>query len=156
DDVARRRLDQLDEIAGRRLGNLDVIVTKQSLNLEGMVVRIAALIGLVGLIAFVAWRGFREVADAVALADQRGVSRWRMAGWCTLTRLVPQLALAGAGALTLWGLAHVLPRESEARAHEQIADHAKAFSAAVRALDVIDARYHESQLELLAPQNLAG
>jgi hypothetical protein len=155
DDIARQRLEQLDELAGRRLGNLDVIATKQSLSLEGMVVRLAALIGLVGLIAFVAWRVFRELADAIELAAEKGTSRWRAIGWRTATRLVPQLALAGAGAGALYVLSDYLPRDSERRAREQIASHETAFEGAARALDVIDARYHESQLELLAADRTA-
>lgn len=156
DDVARERLGQLDEMTGRRVGNLDVIATKQSLSLEGMLVRIAALLGLVGLIAFVAWRLFRELADALTEANRRGAPRMRVIGWRSLTRLVPQLALAAAGALLLNFLSSYLPRDSERRARAQIASHAAAFDAAARALDVAEARYHESQLEILAPGDLAG
>lgn len=155
DDAARQRLAQVDEIAARRLGNLDVIATKQSLSLEGMLIRIAALVGLVGLIAFVAWRVFREVADALAVADQGGTPRMRAIGWRSLTRLVPQLALAAAGALLLNFLASYLPRDSERRAREQVAFQVAAFDAADRAFDVTEARYRESQLEILAPSDLA-
>jgi hypothetical protein len=156
DDIARQRLEQLDELAGRRVGNLDVIATKQSLSLEGMLVRIAALVGLVGLIAFVAWRLFRELTDALALANARGTKRLRTIGWCSITRLVPQLALAAAGALVLYFLSNYLPRASEVRAGKQIENHETAFEAAARSLDVIDARYHESQLEILAPDKIAA
>lgn len=155
DDVARERLAQLDQLAGRRLGNLDVIATKQSLSLEGMLVRIAALIGLVGLIVFVAWRVFRELADALALANEAGTRRLRVVGRRSVTRLLPQLLLAAAGALLLNFLASYLPRASEHRASEQVAQHDTAFDAAARALDVIDARYHESQLEILVPGKIA-
>lgn len=151
DDAARQRLDQADEIAGRRIGNLDVIATKQSLSLEGMLVRIAALIGLVGLIAFVAWRLFRELADAVAIASDRGTTRLRAIGWQSLTRLLPQLALAGGGAALLYFLAGELPRDSERRAHDQLAVQLAGFEAATGALDVTEARYRESQLEILTP-----
>jgi hypothetical protein len=157
DDAARQRLDQADEIAGRRIGNLDVIATKQSLSLEGMLVRIAALIGLVGLIAFVAWRLFSELADAVATANERGTPRLRAIGRQSLTRLVPQLALAGGGALLLYFLAGELPRDSQDRASKQLEDQVDAFNAATDALDVTEARYRESQLEILAqPTALAG
>ncbi|HZJ64104.1 MAG TPA: hypothetical protein VFD36_11350 [Kofleriaceae bacterium] len=149
DDIARQRLEQLDELAGRRLGNLDVIATKQSLSLEGMVLRIAALIGLVGLIAFVAWRSFREVADALAMPRNDDRSRMGMVLKRTLARLVPQLVLAGAGALLLYSLSDKLPRGAQGRADAQIAHHERTFFDAARKLDVIDARYHESQLELL-------
>jgi len=158
DDVARARLEQLDELAGRRLGNLDVIATKQSLSLEGMLIRIAALVGLVGLIVFVAWRVFREVGDALVTsgAGLRRFARVKAVGWRGGRRLVPQLALAGAGALVLYGLSSFLPRDSVRRADLQAARHEAAFAAAVHALDVIDARYHESQLEILAPDKIAG
>jgi len=160
DDVAQQRLAQLDEVAGRRLGNLDVIATKQSLSLEGMLVRIATLIGLVGLIAFVAWRMFRELADALALANVNNAPRLRAIGRQSMVRLAPQLALAGAGVLALYGLSKALPRDSENRAQQQTAQHEAAFDVAARALDVIEARYHESQLEILessqAPEKLAG
>ncbi len=160
DDIAQKRLAQLDEVAGRRIGNLDVIATKQSLSLEGMLVRIAALIGLVGLIAFVAWRVFRELADALAVANVNNTPRLRAIGRRSVTRLVPQLALAAAGALVLYGLSNALPRDSEHRASQQVAQHETAFDAATRALDVIEARYHESQLEILAstqaPEQLAA
>jgi hypothetical protein len=155
DDAARQRLEQVDAIAGRRIGNLDVIATKQSLSLEGMLVRIAALVGLVGLIAFAAWRLFRELADALAIASQRGTPRLRAIGWQSITRLVPQLALAAAGALLLNFLADYLPRDSERRARAQVASQIAAFDAAARALDVTEARYRESQLEVLAPADLA-
>jgi hypothetical protein len=155
DDAARQRLEQADEIAGRRIGNLDVIATKQSLSLEGMLVRIAALIGLVGLIAFVAWRLFRELAAAVATANERGTPRLRAVGWQSLTRLVPQLALAAGGALLLNFLAGYLPRDSERRAREQLAAQVAGFDAATAVLDVTEARYRESQLEILAPSDLA-
>jgi hypothetical protein len=149
DDIARQRLEQLDELAGRRLGNLDSIVTKQSLSLEGMVLRIAALIGLIGLIAFVAWRLFREVADALALPRPGDRSRMGMVAKRTAARLVPQLALAAVGAFVLYSLSDKLPRGARGRADAQIAHHERTFHDAARALDVIDARYHESQLELL-------
>jgi hypothetical protein len=155
DDAARERLEQADEIAGRRIGNLDVIATKQSLSLEGMLVRIAALVGLVGLIAFVAWRLFRELADAVAIANERGTTRLRAIGWQGLTRLLPQLALAAGGALLLNFLAGYLPRDSERRADHQLEVQLAAFDAATGALDVTEARYRESQLEILAPSDLA-
>lgn len=155
DDAARQRLEQADEIAGRRIGNLDVIATKQSLALEGMLVRIAALVGVLGLIAFVAWRLFRELADAVATANERGTPRLRAMGWQSLTRLLPQLALAGGGAALLYFLAGELPRDSQRRAGQQLKDQVLAFDAAVAALDVTEARYRESQLEILAPPNIA-
>lgn len=155
DDAARQRLEQADEIAGRRIGNIDVIATKQSLSLEGMLVRIAALIGLVGLIAFIAWRLFRELADAVAIAGQRGTTRLRAIGWQSLTRLLPQLALAAGGALLLNFLAGYLPRDSERRAGQQLEVQRAAFDVATGALDVTEARYRESQLEILAPSDLA-
>jgi hypothetical protein len=149
DDIARQRLEQLDELARLRLGNLDVIATKQSLSLEGMVLRIAALIGLIGLIAFVAWRLFREVADALALPRPGDGSRMGMVFKRTAARLVPQLALAAGGALLLYSLSDRLPRGAQGRADAQVAHHERTFHDAARALDVIDARYHESQLELL-------
>lgn len=155
DDAARQRLEQADEIAGRRIGNLDVIATKQSLSLEGMLVRIAALVGLVGLIAFVAWRLFRELADAVATANERGTPRLKMIGWKSLTRLLPQIALAGGGAALLYFLAGELPRDSERRAGQQLKDQIVAFNAAAAAFDVTEARYRESQIEILAPPDLA-
>src|SRR5678816_712441 len=67
----------------------------------------------------------------------------------TLARLVPQLVLAGAGALLLYSLSDKLPRGAQGRADAQIAHHERTFFDAARKLDVIDARYHESQLELL-------
>jgi hypothetical protein len=157
DEAARQRLDQADEIAGRRIGNLDVIATKQSLSLEGMLVRIAALVGLVGLIAFVAWRLFRELAEAVEKADQKAEKheRLRAIRRRSLTRLVPQLALAAGGALLLNFLAGYLPRGSERRAHDQLMAQAAAFDDAARTLDVTEARYRESQLEILAQSDLA-
>ena len=156
DDIARERLAQLDELAGRRIGNIDVLATKQSLSLEGALVRIAALIGLVGLIGFVAWRLFREVADAFALAGHQSGRRLRAIGRRSVARLLPQLALAGGGVLLLSFLASYLPRDSERRSREQVARHTAAFDAAARALDVLEARYHASQLEILAPDAVAA
>jgi hypothetical protein len=68
---------------------------------------------------------------------------------------LPQLALAGGGALLLHFLAGELPRDSERRAAEQLRVQVAAFNAAAGALDVIEARYRESQLEILAPSDLA-
>lgn len=154
DDAARERLAQLDDLAGRRLGNLDVIATKQSLGVEAMLLRLATLIGLVALIAFAAWRGFRETADALALAAEHDTPRLRTVGRCALVRLVPQLALACGGTLALHFLAGYLPREPERRACAQIERHTAGFTAAVGAFDIAEARYQESQLEILAPDNL--
>lgn len=150
DDAAKARIAQLDELAGKRLGNLDVIATKQSLSLEGMLVRIAALIGLVGLIAFVAWRLFREGADALSYATAEKVSRLKALGTKGALRIVPQLALAAGGALLLLYLSKRLPRDSAERAQQQLAQQTHAFGDAVKALDVVAARYHQSQLEVLA------
>ena len=151
DAVAEERLDQLDEIAARRVENLDVIATKQSLSLEGMLVRIAALVGFVALIAFVAWRAFREAADALSYAKTKKLSAWTTLGTKAGVRFLPQLALAAGGAALLWHLSNVLPRDSVRRADEQIAQQRRAFDAAVESLDVVAARYHASQLEILEP-----
>ncbi|HEY6179459.1 MAG TPA: hypothetical protein VIX73_33620 [Kofleriaceae bacterium] len=156
DDAARERLAQLDELAGRRLGNLDVIVSKQSLGIEDMVGRIATLISLIGLFAFVAWRGFRELATALSTTDEQRARRGRAVLRLSLPRLVPQIALAVGGVLGLKLLAEHLPRDSERRSCELIAQHDTAFAAAVHAFDVSEARYHESQLEILVPGNITG
>ncbi|MCW5807597.1 MAG: hypothetical protein KIT31_34900 [Deltaproteobacteria bacterium] len=151
DAIAQARLDQLDDLAARRVENLDVIATKQSLNLEGMLLRIATLAGLVGLIAFVAWRAFREVADALANAVGPKAVSAKVAA-----RFVPQLLLAAGGALLLWYLSDALPKDSVRRAAAQVAQQRSAFDAAVDALDVVAARYHASQLEILEPEHAAA
>jgi hypothetical protein len=161
DDVARARLDQLDELAGRRLGNIDVIASKQSLSLESMIGRLAVMITLIALFAFIAWRTFREIADALAAASQPPADaprppRRHPVVWRSLTRLAPQIILAAAGVVGLKLLAEHLPRDAERRACDQIAEHVAAFAAAVRGFDVTEARYHESQLEILVPGDIAG
>jgi hypothetical protein len=75
-------------------------------------------------------------------------------GWRSTTRLLPQLTLAAAGALVLSFLSNHLPRGSELRAKNQLALHEKAFETAARSLDVVGARYQESQLEILAPERI--
>ena len=154
DDVARARLDQLDELAGRRLGNIDVIATKQSLSLEGMIGRIAFMITLIGLFAFIAWRGFRELADALKVANEQALPKARTVMRHGGARFLPQLVLALGGVIGLKLVAEHLPRDAESRACQQITDHRLAFAAAVRSLDVIEARYHESQLEILVPGDI--
>src|SRR5262249_3214889 len=46
--------------------------------------------------------------------------------------------------------------DSVRRANAQITQHEAAFATAVKTLDVIDARYHESQLEILDPENVGS
>jgi hypothetical protein len=67
DGAVEARIAQLDELTGRRLGNVDVIATKQSLNIEGSLLKVAALVALSVFLVFV----LREISrDIDAYYDQ--------------------------------------------------------------------------------------
>ncbi len=151
DDAAAARIEQLDEVAGRRIGSVDVIATKQSLGLEAMLLRLAALVGMVGFIAFVLWRMFVEAsrawADALAVGSTRRIRTALARG---APRFLAQLGLGGAGIAALYLLAGYLPRDAEARTAHQIAEHERALASAFVAYDFTDVRYHSTQLEVLS------
>lgn len=152
DDVAAARIEQLDEAAGRRLGSVDVIATKQSLGLEGMLLRLAALVGMVAFLAFVLWRLFVEASGAWRRA--LAASTLRRVGAtlaCAAPRFLAQLGLGAAGIAALYLLAGYLPRDARARAERQIEEHERALGAAFTAYDFTNVRYHSTQLELLKP-----
>jgi len=157
DQAAAARIEQLDEVAGRRLGNLDVIATKQSLGLEGMLLRLAALVGMLAFLAFALWRLFVELgrawrgADAEARGHRRVIHTVRHGG----SRFAIQVAFAAVGAGLLYVMSGLLPRDAQKRAEAQRAAHEAAFEAALHAYDFTSVRYHEAQLEILAP-NLAA
>ena len=153
DQAAAARIEQLDEVAGRRLGNLDVIATKQSLGLEGMLLRLAALVGMLAFIAFVLWRLFAELGRAWRSWDpehtrhRHVVHTARHGG----PRFAIQAAFACAGAGLLYFMSGWLPRDAQRRADAQRTAHETAFAAALAAYDFTSVRYHEAQLEILAP-----
>ncbi|HTJ43837.1 MAG TPA: hypothetical protein VL463_17140, partial [Kofleriaceae bacterium] len=153
DRAAAARIAQLDEVAARRLGNLDVIATKQSLGLEAMLLRIAALIGMVAFIAFVLWRLFAEAGQAWRAAV--GIDQVHKRVGATLAgggpRFLIQVLLAAGGVWLMIVLSRWLPHDAESRAQAQIAEHRRAFDAALHAYDFVGVRYHEAQLEILAP-----
>ena len=150
DDVAAARIEQLDEAAGRRIGSVDVIATKQSLGLEGMLLRLAAIVGMVAFLAFVLWRLFVEAGTAwtKALAE-RGPRRVLATLIHGAPRFLVQVGLGVAGIAALYFLSGYLPRDARARAERQIAEHEGALDAAFVAYDFTSVRYHSTQLELL-------
>ncbi len=154
DQVAEARITQLDEVAGRRIGNVDVIATKQSLGIEAMLLRIAALIGMVAFLGFVLWRLFVEVTAAWKKALlERSPNRV----WATLVagspRFFIQVAFGLAGIAALYFLSGYLPRAAQGRAERQIVEHETALAAAFTAYDFTNVRYHSAQLELLKTES---
>jgi len=154
DEVAEARITQLDEVAGKRIGSVDVIATKQSLGLEAMLLRIAALVGMVAFLGFVLWRLFVEVTAAwkKALAEK---SPNRV--WATLVagspRFFIQVAFGVAGIAALYFLSGYLPRTAEKRANDQITEHEVALASAFTAYDFTSVRYHSTQLEILKTES---
>src|SRR5712664_741442 len=106
DDAVAARIDQADEAVGKRIGNADVVLTKQGLNLEGSLLRVAALVATLGIIAFMIWRLWVEISAAI---EKRS---W----WTYLGRWFAQALLAAAGAYGLFRLGQhidVGPREKQ-------------------------------------------
>jgi hypothetical protein len=150
DRAAKARIDQLDEVAGKRLGSIDVIATKQGLQLEQTMIRVAALICILVFIAFVFRRLFAEIGAGWQLKPAaRFATKLRLALHRGALQIVPQLVMALIGGGLLYYLAGALPRGAAARAEAQCNDHKLAFERAIDSLDLADARFHETQLEIL-------
>jgi hypothetical protein len=150
DQVAAARIAQVDEAAGRRIGNVDTIATKQSLGLEQILLRLATLVAFVIFCAFVLWRLFVEVGGKWPTEHgEHKLAHAPRALAASAPRLVPQLLLAMAGAGLLALLAYELPRNTEKRVEQQLAQHTKAMGDALAAYDFTTVRYETSQLAIL-------
>ncbi len=158
DGAVEARITQLDELTGRRLGNVDVIATKQSLNIEGSLLKVAALVALLVFLVFVLREIYRDI-DAYYDQADTSVSRVRSAVGATgrvLKGVAKRLAVAAVGALILIGAIRQLPLGAQRRADELVATHERAMAASVAVLDLTRVRYHASQLALLVPERDAA
>src|SRR5262245_29191734 len=156
DDALAARIEQLDEVAERRIGTLDVVATKQGMNIEGSLLKIAALAALLVFLVVIfrflfteapaLWakiRGEQPTTGRAVVAATAASSKW------IAVRAV--VALIGIGGL--YWLSTFLPLGPRRNAERLVAVHEKALQASVRALDFTRVRYHAAQLTVLAPES---
>ena len=156
DQALAARIDQIDEVAGRRLGNVDVIASRQRIALEHTIIQVAVLVGLVVFIVFVLKRLVTEHGKLLKKEEVRRMQGARRT-WA-LTRglagsLVRQVLLAGVAVGVLLVLYHQLPLGAEHEQEELVKKHQHALESSLAQFDFTRARYHASQLELLAPDD---
>jgi hypothetical protein len=144
------RIEQLDQLTERRLGNLDTIATKSAATLSAALLRLVAFACLVIFAAAALWRTYVESAAAWPKAGSLIV---RLRTWwkAVHAKLFWQVSSAAICMVILFvAFATSLPIDGSPalqRAHE--AD----FHRSVNALDLINAKYHASQLKILDPPN---
>lgn len=155
DDALAARIEQLDEVAERRIGTLDVVATKQGLNIEGTLLKVAALAAMLVFLVVIFRYLFTEAPalwnelKASDLTTTRRVASVAATSsrWIGLRLVVALVGIAG-----LYWLSTFLPLGARRNA-ERLADvHEKALAASVRALDFTRVRYHAAQLAVLAPE----
>ena len=152
----KERVVQIDEVARGRLGDVNAIANQQRIALEGMIARIAVLIGGIVFLVFAMKALFKKYqALDPENVKERGARRTAFFA----RRLAPALAgpllaafcgLALMGALYRW-----LPSGAMQAGDELVAQHRNALADSVRRIDPARARYEAAHLSYLDPDNAA-
>ena len=144
------RIEQLDQMTERRLGNLDTIASKSSATLSAALLRLVAFACIVIFAAAALWRIYVESTTAWPKVGSL-FARLRQWWGAVRGRLFWQVGAAAVCVLILFvGFVTTLPIDGSnalAKAHEVD------FLRSMRALDLINAKYHASQLKILDPPN---
>ncbi len=149
-----RRIEQLDQAVELRLGNVDVIISKQGLRLEETLLRVAALVGGLAFLLFVAYRLWKEIGALLpTLTTMGGQSALQI--WTVIKRLGgPLLFRFGVAALAvsiIYATSDWLGTGARQRMADLVTTHRTALDQSWRRFDFAHVRYHASQLELLQP-----
>ncbi len=154
DEALGRRIEQLDQAVERRLGNVDVIISKQGLGLEESLLRVAALLGGLAFLLFVAYRLWKEIGDLLPTLTVMG-GQPALQTWTAFKRLAaPMLFRFGVAALAvsiIYGTSDWLGTGARQRSNSLVESHRTALDHSWRLFDFPHVRYHASQLELLQP-----
>jgi hypothetical protein len=153
DGALGARIEQLDEVAGRRLGNVDVIATKQRLGLELTITRTAWLLGLIVFVVVVLrslWTKYCDQDNQVAIEaaksrKERAALYFKQLGLPLLRHAVVAGVVAGLLALVPERLPMAAAKEQRAL----VQSHAAALENSVFKLDWTRVKFHASQLEYL-------
>ncbi|MEE9384704.1 MAG: hypothetical protein V3V08_14965 [Nannocystaceae bacterium] len=152
DKAMEARIEQIDEALGRRLGNVDAVLAKERLGLERTLIRVsvaAAACVFVLLCLWWLWKSFRRTIDAVAhgAAQRRRTVWWRTFAAPGLG-VVFGASLAVAGAI--WSVDRI-PIGAQKDLAALVEDHQVGYERSLRGFDLLRARFHAAQLELLDP-----
>lgn len=143
--LVEARLAQADEAVLNRLANTDAVVAKQLISLEASALKLLALAGMLGFFLL----GLNRAAiDIMAALDGRG--SLSAALWKALCRLAVNAAvMLLLGGVFYW-LAQELPGGSYLRARELRRENGRLLTDALEGMNVPLARFHASQLRVLA------
>jgi hypothetical protein len=152
----KERVIQIDEVARGRLGDVNAIANQQRIALEGMIARIAVLVGAVVFLIFVMKALFAKYQSLEPkTVKQRGARRTAFFAVQLAPALAGPLLAAFCGLALLGALYRWLPAGALQAEADLVAQHQGALTDSVRRLEAPRARYEAAHLSYLDPQNAA-
>ncbi len=158
DQALADRISQLDEVAGRRLGDVDAIASEQRIGLEGMLIRVAVIIGGVVFAVYVLrvlWQTYVDLEEEEAHAQTRGARRTALWLGKVGPQLVAPMLAACAGAALLGALYRLLPSDAAQQGEALVQRHQQQLADSMRLIDSTRARMEASHLGIIDPSNAA-
>jgi hypothetical protein len=159
DDDMKARINQADDVAQKALGTADVIAAKETLGIQGALLRVGTLLGMVAFL--VAALGYlfehlnvehaKDVKSAGSDAAKVRKLRFQFAKSSVASLGVHLLFGAACIWLFLWLSNTYFPAQSQTDATALTTTHEKALSASLDALDFTKVRYHAAELAILNP-----
>jgi len=152
----KERVVQIDEVARGRLGDVNAIASQQRIALEGMLARIAVLIGGVVFLVFVMQSLLKRYEDLkLADAPQRGARRTAFLARQLAPALAGPLLAAFAGLVLIAALYRWLPAGALQAGEDLVMQHRNALTDSVNRIDPARARFEAAHLSYLDPENTA-
>jgi hypothetical protein len=150
------RVVQIDEVARGRLGDVNAIASQQRIALEGMIVRVAVVIGGIVFLVFVMKALFEQYQKLEPdTVHARGARRTAFFARRLAPALAGPLLAALSGVALIGALYRWLPSGAMQAADELVAQHQAALADSVRRIDPPRARYEAAHLSYLDPDNAA-